>query len=90
MPRSIQKKKKRYLCDCRDMSIFTFRTGKVIITGFEKIEKIEKIFEQYLEIVKAEEQNIKIDPNKCDVSVLDKKSRVMEVNGKIFEVVDRF
>lgn len=84
------KKKKRYLCDCRDMSIFTFRTGKVIITGFEKIEKIEKIFEQYLEIVKAEEQNIKIDPNKCDVSVLDKKSRVMEVNGKIFEVVDRF
>jgi TATA-box binding protein (TBP) (component of TFIID and TFIIIB) len=84
------KKKKRYLCDCRDMSIFTFRTGKVIITGFEKIEKIEKIFEQYLEIVKAEEHNMKIDPNKCDVSALDKKSRVMEFNGKVFEVVDRF
>jgi TATA-box binding protein (TBP) (component of TFIID and TFIIIB) len=83
------KKKKRYLCDCRDMSIFTFRTGKVIITGFEKIEKIETIFEKYVDIVRAEEDNIKIDPSRCEVSMLDKKSRVMEVNGKVFEVVDK-
>lgn len=83
------KKKKRYLCSCRDMSIFTFRTGKVIITGFERIEKIETIFEKYVDIVRAEEYNIKIDPSKCEVSMLDKKSRVMEINGKFFEVVDK-
>lgn len=84
------KKKKRYLCDCRDMSIFTFRTGKIIITGFETIEKIEPIFNRYIEIVKAEELNIKIDPNKCDISPQDKKSRMMEVNGKVFQIVDNF
>jgi TATA-box binding protein (TBP) (component of TFIID and TFIIIB) len=71
------------------MSIFTFRTGKVIITGFERIEKIETIFEKYVDIVRAEEDNIKIDPSKCEVSMLDKKSRVMEINGKFFEVVDK-
>lgn len=55
-------KKKKYMCNCRDMSIFTFRTGKVIITGFEKIEKIHDVYEQYLEIVKAERPNVYLEP----------------------------
>jgi TATA-box binding protein (TBP) (component of TFIID and TFIIIB) len=85
------KKKKRYLCNCRDMSIFTFRTGKVIITGFEKIEKIEPIFEQYVNIIKAEEENIKIDPsNKVDTDNKSKTNKLIQVNGKVFEVVDDF
>jgi TATA-box binding protein (TBP) (component of TFIID and TFIIIB) len=85
------KKKKRYLCKCRDMSIFTFRTGKVIITGFENIEKIETIFEQYVDIVRKEEMNIKIEPSKLNVD-LDhkKKGKLLEVNGHLFEVVDAF
>lgn len=83
------KKKKRYLCNCRDMSIFTFRTGKVIITGFETIEKIEKIFEQYIDIVKKEEPNIKIDPSKIENSI-EKKGKILQVKGRLFEVVDEF
>jgi len=85
------KKKKRYLCKCRDMSIFTFRTGKVIITGFENIEKIETIFEQYVDIVRKEEPNIKIEPSKLNVDVdHKKKGKLLEVNGHLFEVVDEF
>jgi TATA-box binding protein (TBP) (component of TFIID and TFIIIB) len=85
------KKKKRYLCNCRDMSIFTFRTGKVIITGFEKLEKIEPIFEKYIEIVKAEEENIRIDSsNKVDNVSNTKQNKIIEINGKIFEVVEDF
>lgn len=85
------KKKKRYLCNCRDMSIFTFRTGKVIITGFETIEKVEKIFEQYIDIVRKEEQNIKIEPSKLELPLdQNKKGKILEVNGHLFEVVDEF
>lgn len=85
------KKKKRYLCKCRDMSIFTFRTGKVIITGFENIEKIETIFEQYVDIVRKEEPNIKIEPSKLNVDIdHKKKGKLLEVNGHLFEVVDEF
>ena len=85
------KKKKRYLCNCRDMSIFTFRTGKVIITGFETIEKIETIFEQYVDIVRKEEMNIKIEPSKLNLEVEQKKKgKLLEVNGHLFEVVDEF
>jgi TATA-box binding protein (TBP) (component of TFIID and TFIIIB) len=85
------KKKKRYLCNCRDMSIFTFRTGKVIITGFEKIEKIEPIFEQYVNIIRAEEENIKIDPsNKIDTDNKSKTNKLIQVNGKVFEIVEEF
>ena len=85
------KKKKRYLCNCRDMSIFTFRTGKVIITGFETIEKIETIFEQYVDIVRKEEMNIKIEPSKLNMDVdQKKKGKLLEVNGHLFEVVDEF
>ena len=85
------KKKKRYLCNCRDMSIFTFRTGKVIITGFETIEKIETIFEQYVDIVRKEEMNIKIEPSKLNIDVdQKKKGKLLEVNGHLFEVVDEF
>jgi TATA-box binding protein (TBP) (component of TFIID and TFIIIB) len=84
------KKKKRYLCNCRDMSIFTFRTGKVIITGFENIDKIKPIFEKYIGIIKAEENNIKVDPvSKPEASISESK-KIMEVNGKVFEVVDEF
>ena len=83
------KKKKRYLCNCRDMSIFTFRTGKVIITGFEKIQKIEPIFEKYISIIKAEEENIKIDPsNKINTDNKNKTNKLIQVNGKVFEIVD--
>ena len=83
------KKKKRYLCNCRDMSIFTFRTGKVIITGFEKIEKIEPIFEKYVNIIRAEEENIKIDPsNKIDTDNKSKTNKLIQVNGKVFEIVE--
>jgi TATA-box binding protein (TBP) (component of TFIID and TFIIIB) len=85
------KKKKRYLCNCRDMSIFTFRTGKVIITGFEKIEKIEPIFEKYINIIRAEEENIKIDTsNKVDTDNKSKTNKLIQVNGKVFEIVDGF
>ena len=85
------KKKKRYLCNCRDMSIFTFRTGKVIITGFETTEKIEKIFEQYIDIVKKEEPNITIEPSKLENSIeKNKKGKFIEVKGRLFEVVDEF
>ena len=85
------KKKKRYLCKCRDMSIFTFRTGKVIITGFETLKKIEPIFEKYIQILKAEEENIKIDPtNKLDTISNTKKNKIIEINGKVFEVVEDF
>ena len=85
------KKKKRYLCNCRDMSIFTFRTGKVIITGFEKIEKIETIFEQYIDIVRKEEMNIKIEASKLTTDTdHKKKGKLLEVNGHLFEIVDEF
>ena len=85
------KKKKRYLCKCRDMSIFTFRTGKVIITGFENIEKIQTIFEKYIEIVKMEEANIKIEPNKLETEKnKSDKPNLMEVNGKVFEIIQDF
>jgi TATA-box binding protein (TBP) (component of TFIID and TFIIIB) len=82
------KKKKKYTCDCRDMSIFTFRTGKVIITGFENLEKIKVIFEKYINIVKSEEENIKI--TNAITSVPAKKNKIMKVNGKVFEIVDEF
>jgi TATA-box binding protein (TBP) (component of TFIID and TFIIIB) len=82
------KKKKRYLCKCRDMSIFTFRTGKVIITGFETIEKIETIFQQYIEMVQKEEQNIRIESKNISSEIhLPKR---MEINGRVFEVVHEF
>jgi TATA-box binding protein (TBP) (component of TFIID and TFIIIB) len=85
------KKKKRYLCNCRDMSIFTFRTGKVIITGFEKIEKIEPIFEKYVNIIMSEEENIKIDPSsKIDTDNKCKSNKLIQVNGKVFEIVEDF
>jgi TATA-box binding protein (TBP) (component of TFIID and TFIIIB) len=85
------KKKKRYLCNCRDMSIFTFRTGKVIITGFEHIDKIKPIFDKYIGIIKAEEANIKVDPvSKPENSIVESKNKTMKVNGKIFEIVDEF
>ena len=85
------KKKKRYLCKCRDMSIFTFRTGKVIITGFENIEKIQTIFEKYIEIVKEEEANIKIEANKLETDKnKSDKPNLMEVNGKLFEIIQDF
>jgi hypothetical protein len=61
-------KKKKYLCNCRDMSIFTFRTGKVIITGFENISKIQDIYSQYLEIVKAEREQIYIEPSQPKIA----------------------
>lgn len=82
------KKKKKYLCDCRDMSIFTFRTGKVIITGFENIEKIQSIFEQYIEIIKAEEENIKIE--QTSTVIVSNTNKVMKVGNKVFEVVEAF
>jgi TATA-box binding protein (TBP) (component of TFIID and TFIIIB) len=85
------KKKKRYLCNCRDMSIFTFRTGKVIITGFEKIEKIEPIFEKYVGIIRSEEANIKIDSSsKIDTDNKSKTNKLIQVNGKVFEIVEDF
>ncbi len=98
------KKKKKYLCDCRDMSIFTFRTGKVIITGFENLEKIQTIFEEYINIIKSEEANIKIDTpsitlsttstikksSKSDKNMNNSQNNIMKVGNKIFEVVTDF
>jgi TATA-box binding protein (TBP) (component of TFIID and TFIIIB) len=83
------KKKKKYMCDCRDMSIFTFRTGKVIITGFENLDKIQTIFDKYIGIIKKEEHHIKID---AMVNIQTKKatSNIMKVGDKTFEVVDSF
>ena len=98
------KKKKRFLCQCRDMSIFTFRTGKIIITGFENMDKLHYIFEKYISIVKAEESNIKFDSSGgggggggAPLSKFPlKKHKFMQVLGprdrtlKLFEVVDSF
>ena len=84
------KKKKRYLCNCRDMSIFTFRTGNVIIAGFEKLEKIEPIFEKYISIIKAEADNIKTDSSTKMTSDIKKTHKLIQANGKVFEVVDDF
>ena len=95
------KKKKRFLCNCRDMSIFTFRTGKIIITGFENMDKLHYIFEKYISIVKAEESAIKFDTTWAGgaggLSKFSlKKHKLMQVVGhgnrtlKLFEVVDFF
>ncbi len=97
------KKKKKYMCDCRDMSIFTFRTGKVIITGFENLEKIQTIFDEYIKIIKEEEELIKVDPpvatntpngstKKLNNSHSSKElnNKIMKVGDKVFEVVDSF
>lgn len=97
------KKKKRFLCKCRDMSIFTFRTGRIIITGFENLDKITYIFNKYMAIVKAEEANIKVSGSsaagggsgKTQTGLGLKKHKIMKVSGpnrhfKLFEVVDTF
>jgi TATA-box binding protein (TBP) (component of TFIID and TFIIIB) len=84
------KKKKKYMCDCRDMSIFTFRTGKVIITGFENLEKIKVIFERYINIVKFEEEQIKITNTITAIPSKNKKNKIMKINGKVFEIVEDF
>ena len=95
------KKKKKYMCDCRDMSIFTFRTGKVIITGFENLEKIQTIFEEYIQIIKDEEDNIKIDTPSNTISNSKKSisnsnnskelsNKIMKVGEKVFEIVESF
>ena len=98
------KKKKKYMCDCRDMSIFTFRTGKVIITGFENLEKIQTIFDEYIKIIKEEEELIKVEPPSITStpSSNPKKSinnshnskelnnRIMKVGEKVFEIVESF
>jgi TATA-box binding protein (TBP) (component of TFIID and TFIIIB) len=96
-----EKKKKRFLCKCRDMSIFTFRTGRIIITGFENLDKITYIFNKYMAIVKAEEANIKVTSNaggggaKTSANLGLKKHKIMKVSGpnrhfKLFEVVTAF
>lgn len=94
------KKKKRFLCKCRDMSIFTFRTGRIIITGFENLDKITYIFNKYMAIVKAEEANIKVSGSSASsaktlTNLGLKKHKIMKVSGpnrhfKLFEVVDTF
>ncbi len=98
------KKKKKYMCDCRDMSIFTFRTGKVIITGFENLEKIQTIFDQYIKIIKEEEENIKIENPSTSVSSINPKksissctkennygkNKLMKVGNRVFEIVENF
>jgi TATA-box binding protein (TBP) (component of TFIID and TFIIIB) len=88
------KKKKKYLCDCRDMSIFTFRTGKVIITGFENLEKIQKVFDEYIHIIKTEEEIIKIENSNVigkELTPIKKmNSKIMRVGNKTFEVVSDF
>lgn len=98
------KKKKKYSCNCRDMSIFTFRTGKVIITGFENLDKIKIIFDKYISIVKAEEDIIKVEncilekntskdkekSPKITPVLTTKKTKIMKVNNKVFEIVEEF
>jgi hypothetical protein len=99
------KKKKRFLCQCRDMSIFTFRTGRIIITGFENLEKIAYIFEKYMAIVKAEEAHIKVSNSSSSVpfhtlgkspALTDHNIMKVTVTGpkrrhfKLFEIVETF
>lgn len=90
------KKKKKYMCDCRDMSIFTFRTGKVIITGFDNLEKIQTIFDKYIKIIKDEEENIRVEPPiliNTTINSLKKyapNNKIMKMNDKVFEIVDSF
>ena len=49
------------------------------------------IFEKYIKIVKEEEANIKIEANKLEIDKnKSDKPNLMEVNGKLFEIIQDF